>query len=67
MSLTLVSFAVFLLNRLLGIAGIQAVSDSEFLTTVRVIVDFVSALGVWWGRYRLGDITWYGRKLHPGE
>lgn len=62
MSITISSLAVFLLNQLITRAGIEAIEESDLLAVIKVLVSIVSAVGVWWGRYRLGDITWYGRR-----
>jgi hypothetical protein len=58
---------VGLLITILGIVATQfkiEVSHDQIVRGVEVAVMVYGALHTWWGRYRQGDITWYGAKLN---
>lgn len=61
-SLTLVSAVVFVINSFLGWAGIT-VGPEEVDGFVKVGAGLLSAVGIWYGRYRAGGIRWYGKKI----
>jgi len=55
MSLTIKGVIVLLLSQVLPLEEVEPVINA--LTLV------ISTLMIWYGRYRQGDITWYGKKL----
>ena len=61
MSITITSFAVYFIGRLLTSAGFP-IDDTSITHFVSVGLQILGALGIWYGRYRQGDITWYGKK-----
>jgi hypothetical protein len=38
-------------------------TEAELSTTITVILGILSAIGVWYGRYRAGDINFWGKKI----
>ena len=61
MSLTITSLAVAVLGFILQHAGI--VIGTESLTNfVDVGLQIIGAVGIYWGRFRQGDINVFGRK-----
>jgi len=50
------------------ITGIIITIFSQFLPAeevgilVNAVVTIIGILLAWWGRYRIGDITWYGAR-----
>jgi len=42
-------------------AGI-AIGEGEILTTIATLGKFAAIAGVYWGRYRIGDINFFGAK-----
>ncbi len=58
MSITLTSLAVLVLNYFL-----PDVSQTDLETTVRTLVSLFSILGIYFGRVRVGDVTWYGKRV----
>lgn len=61
MSFTIVSLLVGIISTFLTKFNIQYAPEdvTNFVNTLLLIA---SGIGVWWGRYRHGDITWYGTK-----
>jgi hypothetical protein len=59
MSLTLKGLAVVLLGYLVSSMNLPVASEA-IETTVSTVAVIVGAVMAWWGRYRHGDITWYG-------
>lgn len=60
-SLTVGSLAAFVVLRFLQGADLHVAPDAveDF---VIVVGQIFTAVGIWYGRYRHGDITWYGAK-----
>ncbi len=52
MSLTVGGIITMLLSQILPIEEVGPVVDA--------VVLILSTVMIWWGRYRLGDITWWG-------
>ena len=61
MSVTISGIAVFLIGKFLGWTGFS-VGNEQITTFVEVLVQIVGGIIVWWGRFRQGDIKWYGAK-----
>ena len=59
MSLTISSLFAFLVGRLLQSTGLPA-TDESITNFVSVTLQVLSAFGIWFGRWRAGDITWFG-------
>ena len=59
MSLTISALAVLILGYF-GLGGI--VLESEVAEAVDAIAQLVGIVGIWYGRFRQADITWYGAK-----
>ena len=62
MSLTLSSLFITALGFIFEHAGIK-VGNDEIGTFVNVALQTVGALGIYWGRYRKGDVSWFGKKV----
>jgi hypothetical protein len=61
MSLTIQGLVVLFLGKALEWAGVQY--DVESLRGwVSTTVVLIGAVGIWYGRYRNGDIRWWGGK-----
>lgn len=60
-SLTITSLVVGIIAVILSKIGVQ-VGGEALTTTVLTIVQIISAIGVYVGRYRKGDISIVGRK-----
>ena len=60
-SVTIVSLAVGVVGHFLAKSGF-VVSDVDLQTTLDTLILIVSAVGVYYGRYRQGDINWMGKK-----
>lgn len=63
-SLTYGSFIAFILIGLLKKANIS-LNESDLMTTIETIVQIVTGIGVFWGRYRAGGIGVLGNKKVP--
>jgi drug/metabolite transporter (DMT)-like permease len=61
MSLTYLGLIVSMLGYLAQFLGIR-VGPEQITTTVETIVIFVGALIAFYGRFRKGDVKWYGTK-----
>lgn len=61
-SLTTTSLLVFIVTAVFKQADID-ISSHEIEEGVAFLVQIAALIGVYWGRFRHGDITWYGRKL----
>lgn len=59
MSLTITSLIVLVLG-LFGVGDI--VTESEVSQVINAIIQIAGVVGVWWGRYRHGDINPIGMK-----
>lgn len=59
MSLTITGILVAGISWLLQHAGVQ-LGDEQITTFIFTGGQVLGALWVYWGRYRHGDITWYG-------
>lgn len=62
MSLTITSLIVFILGRILQWAGIGQTSNEQLEHFVLIAMQLIGALGIYIGRVRIGDITWYGAR-----
>ncbi len=60
-SLTITSLVVLALTLIFEKMGLE-IAQSDLSTTVITIVKIASVIGVWFGRWRIGDINWLGRK-----
>lgn len=60
-SMTYGSFIVFLILMFLKQAGIEA-EEGTIVSFVGVLMQVVSAVGVFWGRYRAGGVSLAGVK-----
>lgn len=61
MSLTIQGLAVLILGKVLAWAGVQYdVAALQGWVSMTVVI--AGAVGIYWGRYRQGDITWWGGK-----
>ena len=61
MSITIISWVLLALNWLTVKFSIP-VAPGDLDTTVHTLIAFFTVLGIYWGRYRKGDITWYGAR-----
>jgi hypothetical protein len=61
-SLTWSSAIVFFLLSLLKGAGLEA-DEGSVTAFVAMAIQVVSAIGIFWGRYRQGDISLFGLKI----
>jgi len=61
MSATILSLVIGILAEVLPRIGIQ-VGSAELTTTVQTLMLLISGIGIYWGRYRQGDITPFGVK-----
>lgn len=61
MSLTIQALLVTIVGTLLAKLGIPNTSE-QVAQFVAGLVTLIGWVGVWWGRYRQGGITWYGAK-----
>ena len=59
MSVTILSLVVFVLSGLLKGAGVD-VDDGQLTESVLTLLQVLTAVGVYWGRFRKGDLKWYG-------
>ena len=59
MSVTITSLIVLVVG-LLGVGDVFP--KSEVATVVNAVVQIVGVVGVWYGRYRQGDINLFGQK-----
>jgi len=59
MSVTMSGFWLLILNWL---AGFLNIPQDNLVVTGRTIVTVVSVLLIYWGRYRQGDINFFGFK-----
>ncbi len=61
MSITILAWLVGVIDGFLVWAGLP-VGDDEIGTFVKVSLALISAVGIYFGRYRKGDITWFGKR-----
>ncbi len=61
MSLTLSSLFITALGFIFERAGIK-VGNDEIGTFVNVALQVIGAVGIYWGRYRQGNVNWFGWK-----
>lgn len=61
MSTTYMGVIVMILSTIVSRMHLS-VSDQEIQTTVTTIVTIIGALVAFYGRYKKGDITWYGAR-----
>lgn len=57
MSFTIKSLMVLILVQVFGL------SESEVAQFIDTIGTILAVLAIYYGRYRQGDITWYGKKI----
>lgn len=58
-SLTIVSLIVIIA----GFVGLgDVIKQEEVANIVNAVIQIVGIAGVWYGRYRQQDITWFGTK-----
>ena len=62
MSLTITALAVLVLNYYVTQNGIELASE-EIQSFVQQAAFLLAPIGVWYGRFRQGDITIYGKKI----
>lgn len=62
MSITITGLIVMVLVKVFQLTGIQ-VAPEALQTTVETIIYVIAGLTAYIGRVRVGDITWYGKKL----
>lgn len=60
-SLTILGVAVMALSKAFEWAGIDVASD-QIQTFLEVLVQVGALVAIWYGRWRQGDIHWYGLK-----
>ena len=58
MSLTISSLAALLLTQFLG----ETVDSEQIASFFNIVGLIVTAIGVWYGHFRQGDINWWGGK-----
>jgi MFS-type transporter involved in bile tolerance (Atg22 family) len=58
MSVTISGLFTMILTQILG----DQVDQEQIANFINVGGLIISAVVIWWGRYRKGDITWYGVK-----
>ena len=63
-SLTYGSFIAFILIGLLKKADIS-LNESDIMATIETIVQIITGIGVFWGRYRAGGVSPLGVKKVP--
>lgn len=63
MSLTIYSLLVVILGRIIGWAGYSTPSEAEIANFLSVSMQIIGAIGIYIGRVRIGDITWYGKRI----
>ena len=61
MSLTIQGLLVLVLGKVLSWAGLEA-SNEALQGWVSTTISLIGALVVYYGRYRQGDIKWWGGK-----
>ena len=59
MSLTISSLLAFVILRILDGAGIK-LGEDKVNSFVQVAGSIITATGIWYGRFRKKDITWFG-------
>lgn len=65
MSLTIGSWIFTAIDFIFSWGGIT-ITQGEWDSFIKVGVGIISLLGIWYGRYRKGDIKWWGgRKTTP--
>ena len=62
MSLTIASLFAFLIGRLLQSTGIVA-TDESISNFVAVAIQIIGAIGIYWGRFRRGDLNLFGGRI----
>lgn len=60
-SVTIISLAVGVIATALKGVGLDVV-EQDIETFVLTGVQIISAIGIYWGRYRVGDINFFGKK-----
>lgn len=60
--MTMQGWVVLVLSMLVRTVEID-LDEGQVTEVASWIVTGISAVMIYWGRYRMGDITWYGRKL----
>ncbi len=63
MSLTLTSLIVLVIDTLAKWANVSSLDQNAIVGFITTIVWVGSVFGVWLGRYRQGDNTWYGKTI----
>lgn len=63
-SLTIASLLVMALTKFLDWAGIQF-APADLDGFVKTIIYIITGIGIWRGRVRIGDITWWGKRIKP--
>lgn len=61
MSITITGFTITALTWLLPKIGVN-IDATSLSTAITVIAQIIGGGLIYWGRYRQGDITWYGAK-----
>lgn len=61
-SLTIAGLLVMVITKLLQSSGIEVATES-IQNFVVVLLQVVGAIAIYWGRFRQGDITWYGSRV----
>lgn len=61
MSLTLKGLLVLVIGRVLEVGGV-AIANDQVTDFVAVLLQVFGALGVYIGRVRMGNVTWYGKR-----
>lgn len=66
-SVTIAGLIIFGVTWVAKQLGVEAPSHESLETTIATVVQVFGLLMAWYGRYRQGDITWYGAKLNHSE
>ena len=62
MSITIIGIIVGLVGLLFQQSGVE-IAPEKIQTTVEVTAQFIGLIIAWWGRYRTGDIKWFGKRI----
>jgi len=60
-SVTIVGILVMFLSNIMDSLDLPIVQD-DLVATVNTLILLVGGLVAWYGRWRKGDITWYGKR-----
>lgn len=61
-SLTMIGLAVMILGFIFSKMGIP-IAEGNLEITLTTLVQIVGGVVIWYGRWRQGDVNWFGKKL----